>query len=646
MPIEITAEDVTEAEEFLATVVAEQVTNGRYTDGTALRDLCIKALAVVSAQHRRDNLETQSLQSLLRIRSISAAQNPDTDPAVADATDAILSNWFAARKGGNFSRGPLTVVVKLRQDYFIPRTTRIPYDRTLSFYPDSDTDIVITAADCTPLLNANGVAAAYTFSIPVVAAKAGVAYDVYPANWQGTGNFSPYVLRVSNTVQFTGGKDREAPSDAIVRAGGAIAVRNLINPRSIDATLTERYPQLTRMTSLGMGDPEMQRDDILELATGTRIHVGGHFDVYMELPTTNTTFDGVLGGVYARPDGIANVFVDTAVTDWTATPVKPGDVIRITSGFPGVPRDFPIREVRTTELYVSTAHAFPSPTFTATYFIYRPLFGADTQMYPAFGASTTGRTFATTQTPNQLVLPPMPHYDILDVAVLNPASGDPYINAVDGLVHFTSRSNVTPVLPSNPLDELPFQVIGNSPANAQSARAFDSIVLPAAYNGYRVRVSYQTLASFSIVDAFVRDRYCANSQPKGFHPIYLNFTIPFRTSPLATALVDVYKLRQRVTNYVNSFSTKDVLDMSDVMTFAKNSDPNIGTVFPFEISYDLLCPDGRVISFITADIVAMDPAKLDPASPVVTPTELLELTISDRTVRYMTRLDRVFVEER
>lgn len=648
MALEITAADVTNAEEFLATVVANQLPDGRYTDGTALRDLCIKALAVIAAQLRKENNTTQSLQSLLRIRELARTS---TDPAIDDAADAALSNWFITRKTGNFSRGVIQVFVSRKQDYLIARTTRFFYDRTLAFLPDASADVVIPALDVTPILDASGAIVAYSFPLRVIAAKTGTAYNVFPGTWAGTGGFSPFALRVSSSTRFDGGQDRQSTVDMIDQAQDGIAVRNLINVRSINATLTEKFKSLglSRMTSIGMGEPEMQRDLAVELATNVRLHVGGHFDIYVDLAVANTAFEGILGGVYERPDGIINVFDDTNVPDWTATAVEVGDVIRITAGLPAVPRDFPIKEIRTTELYVSALRAFPEADTNLSYYIYRPLFGPDVQIYPTISVSTTGVTASTVQTVGHLVLPAEPHYDIIDVAVLNPDPGDTYVNDPDGLVHFTSRINDTPVLPSAANISLPFQVIGREPANGQSSLAFDEVVLPTPYNGKRVRVTYQTLASFSAVDRFTRDRYerilAANVQVKGRHPVYLSMRIPYTYSPIARGTVNELSLRQNIVAYIMGFDPRDVIDASDITSYVKRFSSNIGTVYPFAIQYDLLAPNGDVYSFTTNDIVSMDPAKLDPGFNV-TLDELLALTISDRTVRYLTRLDRIQVEVR
>lgn len=647
MTIEISPADVREAEDFLATVVAEQVPDGRYTDGTALRDLVIKGLAVISAQLRKENKQVQSMQSLLRLRQLAANTiEANLDPAVIDATDALLSNWFVSRKAGSFSRGLIQVFVSRKQDYVITRTRRIPYDRSRAFYVDAPTDVVVPASDVTPLVDATGAVTAYVFSLRVIAEKTGDNYDVSPATWVGTGSISPFVLRITSAVAFSGGKGRESTLTVIDRASNATAVRNLINGRSVIATLTEQFSDVSRLVTIGMGEPEMQRDE------RGGIHYGGHYDTYLELPVGGSTFEGVLGAAYPRPDNLAVVFRDSAVPDWTATDVQPGDVIRISAGISTVPRDFVILYVFEQELQMHPLHAFPEVSFAVTYQIYRPIFGPDTQIYPSVGTSSTGQTLATTTSEGTAVLPPEPHYDILDVAIVNPDPGDPYINGTDGFIHFTNRVNSYPELPDDPGAALPYQIVSGSPVDAQSSRAFDRLVLPEDYDGYRVRVSYQTLVGFAAVDSYMRDRFqrvlCANVQAKGYHPIYLSFTVPYQLRKQPSGFVNELAVRQNLVAMINSFDPREVLDASDIATYLRNLDTNIGAVLPFEITYELTMPDGNLVTFRTNDVVSVNVAKIDAVETgrTYTTTELTAQSVTDRTVRYLTRLDRVNVEFR
>jgi len=653
MSIEISAADVRDAEDLLASVLSEEVENGRFTDGTALRDLAVKALAVVSAQMRKENRQVQSLQSLLRIKQVAAnTAEADLDPAVIDGTDAILSNWFLKRKAGGYSRGIVQILVNRKQDYVIRRTDRFNYDRSRAYYIDSLTDLVIPSQDVRPLTDATGAVVAYAFTVRLIAAKTGENFDVSPGTWAGNGGFSPFVLRVTSSITFSGGKSRESTTAVINRAENAIAVRNLINPRSVLATLTETFTDLSRLITIGMGDLEMQRDRVPFAGSLGDLHLGGYFDVYMELPVSSTQFEGPVGGVYARPDGKAVVFKDAGVPDWTTSGVYVGDVIRVVAGLPAVPRDFVVQTVAAGELTVSPLQAFPEVSLAVEYSIYRPLFGPDTQIYPLTGTSTTGQCLATTQTPNMVLLPPEPHYDILDVAVLNPFGGDPYVNSPDGYVHFTQRVNALPVLPTDAGASLPFRVVSRAPLDAQSSFAFDLVEVPEEYDGYRLRVTYQTTVGFGAIDSFVRDRFqrvlCANAQPKAYHPIYLTMTIPYELKRNPTALVNELTLRQNIVAFINSFDPREVIDVSDIMQYIRNADGNIGSVLPFEITYTLLAPDGRAITFLTDSTVSIDPAKVDTVTTGSAPSleELLAMSVSDRTVRYLTRLERIQVELR
>jgi len=651
MPIEISAADVSDAEEFLASVVSEQVPAGRFTDGTALRDLTIKALAVVTAQLRKENNTVQALGSLKRIREIAASTTEaELDPAVADAADANLSNWFLSRGSGDFSRGVVQVYVSRKQDYYIKTTTRFSYDRALGFFPDSSTDVVISAASLFPVLDARGAVVAYFFTLRLVAGKTGTEYNVFPGTWQGNGGFSPYVMRVSHSARFEGGKSKQTTLEMIDAAPNAISVRNLINDRSIQATLPDKFKYVQRMVNIGMGDPEMQRDVTLDLGLSGKLHAGGHFDTYLELAVTESVFEGIVGGVYLRPDGIANVFTDSGVADWTTTNVLAGDVLRGVGGMSDTPRDYVISEVTEGELHVAVKRPFTESVGNVSYYIYRPLFGPDVQIYPSYGTRTTGITSATVQTSNRIVLPAEPHYKILDVAITNPGS-DPYVNDPDGYVHFTSRVNTTPVMPAGALSDLPFQVIGRSPADGQSSKCFDEIVLPAGYNGLRARVRYQTLAGFSAVDNFMRDRVQrvlgGSVQPKGMHPVYLRFTVPYRLSPLATTPISELRIRQALVAYINSFDPRDVIDVSDVTTYIRSIERNIGSLFPFEIQYTLYLPDGRLVDYSTQDVVSVTPDKIAQGATFnPTASDLLQLTVSDRTTRYLTTLSSIYLEAR
>lgn len=654
MPIEISSDDVSSAETFLETLLTEEIPTGRFTQGSALRDLVIKSLAFTFAHLKKENTTIRSLQSLLTVQDI-ATTDPDTDRAVANATDAILSNWFLTRRSGGFSRGVVFLEVSRRQDYIIPGNHRFAYDKDHIFYPDvldTTQSIVIPASSLLPVLATDGTVSAYQFSQIVIAAKTGEDYNVSSGNWKSGTSFSPFATRVFSSSKFEGGKGRESTSELIARSSTAISVRNLINPRSIDATLRERYSVINRLLVVGMGDPEMQRDLKVEFATTSRLHLGGHYDVYLELPRVQATFEGRLGARYTRPDNLINIFRDTSIVNWTTTSVQLGDVIRVSSGLPEAPKDFVIKEIYATELRVSTNTPFSEATEESatfiTYFIYRPLFLADAPILPTVGVNTTGQSSRQIQTANRLVLPGGPHYEILDVAITDPTSGDPFIDSVDGYIHFPVRTNEAPNSVTS-AQFLEYQISSIDKNLAQSMVTFEELIIESAYNGKNVRVTYETLAGMETIHAFTQDRFervvAGNILTKGYHPVYLTMTIPYKSKATATGTVSQDGLRQAVVDFINTFDPNDVIDVSDVFQVVREYDTNIGVVFPFIINYELIISDGRVITYTTEDEVTLTTNKLDDLAGTGF-SDPNSFGISDRNVRYMTTYARISVEDR
>lgn len=653
MAIEISSTDVSEAEAFLATLLEENIEDGRFTEGTALRDLAVKGLAFIHAYMQKENETVRTLQSLRNITNLGTSTDPNLDRAVSSAVDALLSNWFITRKTGTFARGVLYVRVSRRQDYVIPSTTRFLYTRDLSFFLDSDTatDIIVPASDLQANITGTGEVESYTLTLRVKASRTGGEYNVAPSEWDSAGGFSPFIVGAANTATFSGGDTKETTDALITRANSAIAERSLISERTLTATLTQNFAELSRLYVAGFGDPEMLRDLITEFATELNTHVGGHYDVYVELPVAERVYEGVLGGSFARPDNIANIFRDATVTDWTATNVQVGDIIRVSDGLAEAPKDFVVREILAAELRISEIRPFSEATdetsANVSYYIYRPLFGADTQILPVTGTNTTGVTSRSVSNSGRILLPGNPVYDIIDVAVIDPDPSDPAINGADGFVHFPVRQNTTPFLTLEP-SGLNFQVISSVVGTSQSADQFMELLLPAFYDGKTVRVTYEALSGYESVDTYLKDRFerilASNPLAKGFHPVYLNVNVQYKTLVNPTGTVDEAGLRDAIVEYINSFSPNEVIDTSDVIAAIRSFDTNIGAVLPLTITYDLISPDGNIIQFTTADTVSVSSDKVI-AEDAALLSNPLELGLTDNVIRYRTTFDRITVEQ-
>ena len=460
-----------------------------------------------------------------------------------------------------------------------------------------------------------------------------------PAVWLEEGSFSPQVLSVFNSVKFSGGKDKETTQDIIDRAPTAVAVRNLINDRSVQAVLRNLDSEISYINVVGFGDPEMQRDKTSlfdPYGLMPEFHLGGHYDIYLAMPRQEREVLAEVGSAFARPDNIIGTFRSVAVTDWSTTNVAVGDIIRITDGLTQVPRDFPITEVTTAELRVSDYYPFPEEATGVSFYIYRPISGPDYQVYPTTGTATDGETTGSLITPNAVVLPGGPQYIIREVVVLDPDPGDPGINSGDGFVILSFRINSTPVDSVDPSLQT-YQVVVRNPESAQSGKVVTYLYVPPRFEGKNLRIRYDTLAGFDTVDTLVRSRFerilAGNPLPRAYHPVYLSFTMPYRLKKNATVSeIDELALRNSLVEFINTFSREDVLDTSDLATHARNFNTEIGAVFPFEIDYTVLGPDGNLYYGKTTDVVDVD--------------ELVDLGVTGDTVLYITDLSLLNVEVR
>jgi hypothetical protein len=87
-------------------------------------------------------------------------------------------------------------------------------------------------------------------------------------------------------------QDPEKNTDFVARAKNAISTRNNINVPSIDTNLRDYFTAWKETKVVGMGDPEMTRDQIKVLTPGVTdpiwIHNGGKVDVYCRTPLSSS----------------------------------------------------------------------------------------------------------------------------------------------------------------------------------------------------------------------------------------------------------------------------------------------------------------------------------------------------------------------
>ena len=647
--------DVATAASFLEQFLTDQVPDGDFTQGTALRDLTVKAIAAVVAFLRADAALGLQMRSLA---TVQAAVGADPD-ALRDAVTAILSNFFVVPKAGRRSRGFAIGHSSRAVDIFIPVTTRFTYSQGLVFVIDSADVLFVPAAQLVPIIDANGSVLDYEFNIPLVASQTGDAYDVVPALFSDFDRFSPYVTRIEGTVKFSGGAGPETVSEILDRAPTAVSVRNLVNDRSFKATLNDNFDGIDSQLVIGFGDPEMQRDLIPGVAPHLRLHVGGMTDVYLRTALVETEFVGAVGDLFARPDGLACMFRDGSVSFATFPPVLPGDIVRVTSGLSSTPGEFLVVEVADAHtLVVSERSPFPVatdeaiPSTTVGYSIGHigPSYN-DVRSDVGGAPLLTGVTSRRLGAPGRVTLPGGPVMDILDVAITNPPVGEAaFKSTLDGFVHFPNHVNATPSDSVTPDAGLQFRAVVHSPSYAQSVLQWMDIVVgtdarPGRFDTFNLRVRYRTLASFDDIDAFVRGRReritAAFQLPRGHHPVSVRMNVQYTLKATATATLNDNNVAQTIIDFVNGFDTAaNPIDVSAITQLVRNSYPDIGTIEPITIEYDLRAPTGDVISYQTTDVVRVVPFR-QVAGPAL---DLDALGVTDQTLRYIANAAGVTVE--
>jgi hypothetical protein len=579
---------------------------------------------------------------------------------------AILSNFLVKPKGGGKARGYAIGHATQQVDIFIAPTIRFTHSTGLLFVTDTTDTLFISRTTLTPVVDAGGAVLEYEFRIPLVAIATGEAYNVDPGLFAAYDRFNPYVTRVDIPARFSGGKGPETVPEILARAPTAISVRNLINPRSIDATLNDNFDGIEAIMVVGMGDPEMQRDLVPSTAPHLLFHVGGAVDIYLRTALTETSFIGTVGSLFARPDSVSLMFRDGATS---FAGVLPGDIIRVTDGLPTVPAEFLVVENNGDTLVISDRAPFPVatdealPATTVSYVIGRNRPTYNDVVSSGGQPLTTGITSRQVMTAGRITLPGGPIMDILDVALLSAdAVEDSFRSTLDGLVHFPVQVNTTPDNTVSPAAGLQFQTVVHNPRFAQSGAQWMEVVVgtdikPDRFDGRPLRVRYRTLASFASIDNFVRgtrERVSAAHQlPRGHHPVVVSMSILYALKTSATAPLNNAAIAQTIVDYINTFdTTSEAIDVSTVIQHVKNTYPSIANIVPpsvnaplLTIFYTLRAPSGEVLSYRTTDVVNVDPAKqVDGPAQLTVEGQLLTLAsmgVTGRTLRYISDISDV-----
>jgi len=641
--ITITAQDVARADAFLEAYLTARIPDADFSPGSANRDITIKAIAYVFAYLEAERQAVRKRQSLRELAVLEA------DESVDDAVDALLSNWYLTRKTGGVTRTPAVLHFSRSTDVTLTPTTRFFKSSTRAFTPDITLPTVYPASDLRPSWDANGVVTGYTLNVSFVAQETGANYNIAPGRFVSADTFNPFFLYAENTVEGAGGYDKETTAALLERAPTALAVRNLVNERSIATVLRELFNP-RRVLTVGFGDPEMTRDLAAEAVSGLRMHTGGHTDIYLDLPCTEVTETLAVGGAFARPDGRAVTLRDENV-DFIRVGVCRSHVLRIVSGLPRVPREFRILTVAQHALTISPRDPFSlatdelDPVGTVRYSVgyTAPAFN-NIVLDPVTGSheSLTGVTSRKYQEDYTVLLKGQPHYAIKSVEAVSPAGTTTQLN---------TRINV-----GEPTD-VQYKVTVLEPATAQSRQAMTQIRVHSTHASKQLRVTYETVSGYDAIQNHVTDRFervlCSNGLVRAFHPVYISVLVECRPN----TAIDKDLVARSLAAYINDFDPSKALDVTELGHYLRSQFPALGIVFdPLQVRYSLHAPDGQLYHFRTDDVITVQPATDNSAylinepgdlrAPVSLAVQLQDLGVSDRTVRYVSSASLITITTR
>lgn len=241
-----TAQEILQAELFVQQVLAAQYPDLDLREGTGLRDLVIRPSAMLFALAKKATDLYFSQNTLQGVDDVTPQ----------DMVDSILSNWFLTRNIGIQSIINARLYFASRKNVSVSSDVYFSTDNTLRFFPSTSLSAPASA------LTYDSYSDEYYIDIDMTAEKEGADYNIGSGSLLYFANFDPYFLRAEINYLKEASISTETNLEFIDRAETAISTRNLINVPSVDSNLRATFNYIKRLVTIGMGDPEMIRDQL------------------------------------------------------------------------------------------------------------------------------------------------------------------------------------------------------------------------------------------------------------------------------------------------------------------------------------------------------------------------------------------------
>ncbi|HET8689741.1 MAG TPA: hypothetical protein VFM18_24305, partial [Methanosarcina sp.] len=234
-----------------AELLAKQILEGEFPDmdlreGTGLRDLVLRPTAYAFAMLRKasDYYFTQNT-----LRGVN-------DSTPTDTVDDILSNWFMTRNTGTYAVISARLYFARQKNITITTDISFSPDNTLQFYPE-ESKVYNSSA-----LSYDSYSNEWYLDVFLRASDTGTDYNLSEGSLLYFTSFDPYFLRAEINYLAQESTPAETNTQFISRAANSISTRNLVNSPSVDSKIRELFNYVSKVVTVGSGDPDMIRDMI------------------------------------------------------------------------------------------------------------------------------------------------------------------------------------------------------------------------------------------------------------------------------------------------------------------------------------------------------------------------------------------------
>jgi hypothetical protein len=298
-----------DAESFILTRLQQVAPTLGISEVDDARDLLVNPIRVLLEAVTRE-------QQLIKLRTSLANVSSLAD----DEVDALMGNFFEARRGGGFAQGVVRAYFASPQTVTVTLVNIATSKSGLRYVVPAPQQI--TAGQM--LLNVQG--AEYYFDINYIADQRGDEYNIDPGEINAISNLSAST-RATNIRRFENGVARETSEEFVARVQQGTSDKTLTTEPGIVAVLNDNFPALRTVFAIGCGDPEMhrdvikggglgavpKRDDLGEFfGFGSVVDDGDADDTTPLLSASTGNFVSRVGGAGSTPDGWFVTVVYTA----------------------------------------------------------------------------------------------------------------------------------------------------------------------------------------------------------------------------------------------------------------------------------------------------------------------------------------------